>query len=181
MTVDERMRVEMMQALTAWIRAEKLNQDGAGRILGVSQPLVSRIIRTDLRPHRVSLTLLLRLWERIGGGAALTLMSPGIQVNHIKQHIPKFVSGFVPEEAYFRTLDELQHVTFVARAMKHPHFLRLSKSEDRLMLELSTPPIGEFWVLGFLKDPARVDLPEWVETPQQRDDREAWNRGERRE
>ena len=100
-------------------------------------------------------------------------------MNEIVQHIPAFVSGIDSERASFTTLDELKAVPFVARAMTMPDFLRLSKSERYLMLELSTPPIGEFWVIGYLKDPGAVDLPEWVETDAQRERRKAWNRGER--
>lgn len=101
--------------------------------------------------------------------------------NSIRQHIPNFVTGVDPEEGTFTTLDELEALPFVARAIATPGFLRLSKNENRLMLELSMPPPnGEYWVLGYIERPDEVDLPQWVETQPQREARERWNRGEHR-
>lgn len=79
-------------------------------------------------------------------------------MNHIRQHIPAFVSGIEPREAYFNTLEELMQVPFVA-CWSDTSVARFSKSERHLMAEMKD---GKFWVVGYLKDAAAVDLPVWV-------------------
>lgn len=102
-------------------------------------------------------------------------------MNEIVEHVPNFVdTGDEPRRrAEFSTLEELERVPFVERWKTGKDFVRFSKSDNCLMAELSTPPIGEFWVVGFLSDPTAVDLPQWVESDAHRLRREAWNRGER--
>jgi hypothetical protein len=97
-------------------------------------------------------------------------------VNEIIQHIPGFVDigdGPVPR-ADFSTLEELLAVPFVAR-WKDEGFIKWSKSDDLLMVEFWDKGEDKQWVVGRLKDPTAVDLPEWIESPTQRERREKWN------
>lgn len=99
----------------------------------------------------------------------------------IRQHIPSFVDGVEPQEQDFSTIEELLSVSFVARWNKTPNFIRYSKSDNCLMAEIGpseSNPAGSHWVIGFLSDPSRIDLPLWQESDAQRLRREAWNRGE---
>lgn len=108
----------------------------------------------------------------------------GAHMNEIVQHFPAYVErmGEPSPRAKFSTLSELEAIPFVARFKAgRADFLRFSKSDNCLMAEYSpTPdePAGSHWVIGFLRDPAAVDLPEWAETEPQRLRREAWNSGE---
>jgi hypothetical protein len=106
-------------------------------------------------------------------------------VNCITQHIPSFVDcRDAPESRTFETLAELEAVPFVARWKTVTGFLRFSKSEECLMAEIAPDkrdPAGAHWVVGFLRDPAAVDLPQWVETEGQRARREQWNAEARQE
>ena len=101
-------------------------------------------------------------------------------MNRIMQNIPAFVeTGEPPGGAEFATLAELLAVPFVARWKENTGFIRFSKSEECLMAELGPStrnPEGAYWVVGFLRDPAAVDLPKWIETESQRVSREEWNR-----
>ncbi len=80
-------------------------------------------------------------------------------MNAIKQHIPAFVDvehrpGWIP----FDTTDELLNLD-VVRRYRDEKFHRWSKSGDHLMVESDEG--YEWWVVGFLKDAAAVDLPAW--------------------
>ena len=97
-------------------------------------------------------------------------------MNEIIQHIPGFVDiGDGPVlRADFSTLEELLAVPFVAR-WKDKSFIKWSKCDDRLMVEFWDKGEDKQWVVGRLKDPSAVDLPEWTESPTQRERREKWN------
>lgn len=102
-------------------------------------------------------------------------------MNEIIQHVPPFVCSGDDEarpRAYFSTMAELLSVPWVARWSAMSDFVRFSKDDEYLMAELSTPPIGQFLVVGRVIDMASVDLPQWLETEEHRVRREAWNRGE---
>jgi hypothetical protein len=103
-------------------------------------------------------------------------------MNRVVQHIPDFVEtrDDSRRSGEFTTLEELFSVPFVSGWATEPNFLKWSKSDNCLMAEFSPSeeePAGQHWVVGFLKDPSSVDLPEWIETPMQRARREAWNDG----
>lgn len=104
-------------------------------------------------------------------------------MNSIRQHVPSFVDIYPakPEIATFSSLEELLAIPFVAQWRNTPGFIRFSKSDNaRLMAEIrpsKTEPAGSYWVVGTLLDPSTVDLPAWVETPEQRKEREDWNAG----
>jgi hypothetical protein len=104
-------------------------------------------------------------------------------MNRITQHIPSFVeTRDDPRKAgAFTTLDELERVPFVAGWKSEPGFVRFSLSGNALIAELAPDdeePAGAHWVVGFIENPRALDLPQWIETPMQRERREAWNRGD---
>ena len=79
-------------------------------------------------------------------------------MNEITQHIPSFVETRAPPTSCeFQTLAELEAIPFVKAWKENPNFVRFSLSDDCLMAEM----VGEFWVVGYLKDPSSIDLPQW--------------------
>lgn len=78
-------------------------------------------------------------------------------MNHIKQHLPAFVDG-EPKEADFNTTDELLAIPFVA-AWTDQDWKRFSMSDELLLAETKS---GEHWVVGFIREPAQVQLPAWA-------------------
>ncbi len=81
-------------------------------------------------------------------------------MNGIRQHIPNFIGGVEPEVVAFETLEELLAIPWVSTWTKlgRRRFHRWAKSEGCLMAEYSR---GSYWlVIGYLKKPQKVDLPE---------------------
>jgi hypothetical protein len=77
-------------------------------------------------------------------------------MNRIKQHLPGFVDG-EPQEANFDTVEDLLAIPWVGFFKQRPSFMRFSKSRELLMAEMR----DEHWVVGYIKEPDRVDLPLW--------------------
>ncbi len=85
------------------------------------------------------------------------------------QHIPSCVSGVDKKTFEFDTLQELLDNSIVKRWCMHPlnenevapegYFRRYSLSENRLMAEFKNGK--EWWVIGFIKYPEKLDLPKW--------------------
>lgn len=107
-------------------------------------------------------------------------------MNAIVRHIPAFVEHDPQDRTRvdFDTLTQLLEIPFVKEWVKFPHFLRYSQSkymENYLLVAEIAPskesPAGQHWVIGRMMDRTQ-GLIDWVETPAQRKEREAWNRGE---
>ena len=92
-----------------------------------------------------------------------------LMTNNFIQHIPGFVSGTEPKSFDFDTLDELLNHEVVKQWRMDPFnvgmsapkgwFYRYSLSEHRLMAELKHGK--EWYVIGYIKHPDKVELPEW--------------------
>jgi hypothetical protein len=96
----------------------------------------------------------------------VSLARAGGGVNHIIQHIPGFVGGVEPKEAYFTTTAELLEIPWVKTHLENRNngfmdfiFYRFSKSGDNLMVEKNDG--NWWWVIGRLRYPELVDLPLW--------------------
>jgi hypothetical protein len=84
-------------------------------------------------------------------------------MNEIREHVPQFVEGVTPRRVEFEMLEQLLAIPWVAefrdlRTTGHL-FYRFSKSGGKLMVECDK---GDWWwVVGHIKHPELVDLPEW--------------------
>ena len=93
--------------------------------------------------------------------------------NHFKKYTPLFFEGFDEEDFYFDTLEELLSNDLVANWTRNPfdlingikparpyeEFHKFSMSENKLMAELEEG--YEWWIVGFIKYPERLNLPGW--------------------
>lgn len=79
-------------------------------------------------------------------------------MNKIVKHTPSFVDSREPQPSVeFSTQAKLEAIPFVKQWKDDRDFVRFSVSENLLMAEM----IGEFWVVGYLKDPVALTLPQW--------------------
>lgn len=79
-------------------------------------------------------------------------------MNEITQYRPNYFSGFENETVSFSSTEELLEIPFIQN-FKHGKFSSFSKSDNRLMAEYDDG--YEWWVVGMIKSPELVDLPEW--------------------
>lgn len=70
-----RIRAELMVELSEIIRRRKLTQDAAAKILGVTQPRVSDLVRGKI--DLFSIDTLVDMISRAGGTVRLAVSSPG--------------------------------------------------------------------------------------------------------
>lgn len=78
---------------------------------------------------------------------------------NITQHVPNFCDGVKSKVAEFSTTEELVAIPFVASFANNKSFSGYALSEDRLM---ATYRNGDgWWVIGYLSDPEKIDLPVW--------------------
>ena len=70
-----KLKAELVLRMTEIIRARKLSQTEAGKIIGLSQPDVSRLMRGHVR--EVSTDRLLEMLTRLGCEVEITLRPPG--------------------------------------------------------------------------------------------------------
>lgn len=84
--------------------------------------------------------------------------------NQIIQHFPNYFEGFTPNESEFETLEELVEIPWVKKYLEiynedgKNHTFQIS--ENHLMIVRDDNQW--WWVVGAIKFPDRVDLPEWV-------------------
>ena len=84
----------------------------------------------------------------------------GLKMATFKQHIPAFVeTDGPPPAAEFVNTDELLALDVVRRYGKSKNFSHFAMS-DRHLIEVSDDGFN-WWVVGFVSDPAVVDLPKW--------------------
>lgn len=81
-------------------------------------------------------------------------------MNKVKRHIPSFCSAIPKEEENFSNLDELFSIEWISIWTRVNNFYRFSKSKDLLIAELNKG--NNWWVIGYIKYPELVDLPEWI-------------------
>lgn len=81
-------------------------------------------------------------------------------MNKFTVHIPAFVDYREDPPAYeFETLEELKAIPHVKQAAGIPNFSHYAITERYLM---SISDGGKhWWVLGYIRDPTAVDLPQW--------------------
>jgi len=77
----------------------------------------------------------------------------------ITKHIPTFCD-VESKSAEFSTVEELVAIPFVASFAKDKSFSGYAISEDRLMATYRNDG-GWWWVVGYLSNPEKVDLPVW--------------------
>ena len=82
-------------------------------------------------------------------------------MNEFRQHIPSFVETMGEKQPIyeFETLDDLLSLEVVKRYSKDKDFSYFALSRNKLM------EIGDdgfyWWVVGYIKNPDKLDLPEW--------------------
>lgn len=81
-------------------------------------------------------------------------------MNSFRQHIPSGVdiSG-TPQEYQFETTEELLRLEVVLRFSQDSNFSHFAKSDNCLMA--ISDGGSSWWVVGFIADPASVNLPQW--------------------
>lgn len=90
--------------------------------------------------------------------------------NYFKKHIPGFCSGVEELEFNFNSLEELLSNEWINGWTKHPfdfdepkrpnpEFHKFSLSDNRLICELKKGK--EWYVIGYIKYPERLQLPKW--------------------
>lgn len=81
-------------------------------------------------------------------------------MNKITQHIPTFVDYREPAPSYeFNSIEELLAMPFVNEHAQNNKFYRFSISGHHLMAERDNG--GWWWVVGYIAEPNRINLPEW--------------------
>lgn len=80
-------------------------------------------------------------------------------MNQFRQHIPNFIDNDDPNTFTFETTQEFLDNEYINWYTKQQNFFRLSKQDDCVILEKDDG--FYWWVLGYIKDPASLDLPEW--------------------
>lgn len=82
-------------------------------------------------------------------------------MNEITQYRPAFFEGFENETVDFDNLEDLLKIPFVANFTTNRGFNRFSVSGQMLMAEYHN---GKKWlVVGYIKNPEGLGLPEWKE------------------
>jgi hypothetical protein len=77
----------------------------------------------------------------------------------IIQHVPAFMDIEGRDIGTFETTEELLNLPFVKRCRELVDFRRFSLSGDLLMVE--TNDGLNWWVVGRIDEPGKVDLPKW--------------------
>lgn len=82
-------------------------------------------------------------------------------MNTFTQHVPRFVDtrGCNVVPIPFKTVQTLYDIPHVKLFYKRPDFSHFALSEHHLMAVLDSGYM--WWVVGFIKDPDDVDLPQW--------------------
>lgn len=81
-------------------------------------------------------------------------------MNWFSPHIPVFVDvDKRTEKIPFETTEDLLNLEVVKRYKQRPDFSHFAVS-DNLLMEISAGGLY-WWVVGYLGDPAAVDLPQW--------------------
>ena len=84
----------------------------------------------------------------------------GDEMNWFRQHIPTFVDvDESPQRIPFETLGELLNLEVLKWYGQQADFSHFAISDNCLM-EISAGGL-RWWVVGYLGDPAAVDLPQW--------------------
>ena len=89
---------------------------------------------------------------------AIVSLLGDIKMNKFTQHIPNFVDGATPEIFEFETTEQLLNSEVVKR-YKGDDFSNFAMSDSHLMV-ISDNGFN-WWVVGRIQDPSRVDLPLW--------------------
>lgn len=80
-------------------------------------------------------------------------------MNEFRQHIPNFVDIDAPPPSKFETTEDLLNLEIVQRYGKGKNFSHFAISDNCLM-EISDEGF-HWWVVGYIKEPDKVDLPKW--------------------
>lgn len=78
-----------------------------------------------------------------------------------KQYIPNFVTGTIPQEKEFNTLEELMQIDCLKRMSESPYFHRFSIQKDPTRAFLMVEYIDSYYVAGFIENLQSIDLPDW--------------------
>jgi hypothetical protein len=81
-------------------------------------------------------------------------------MNKFTQHVPSFVDISERFESEFNNTEELLEFNYVQAWSNLSHFHQFSISDNKLMAEFKDGT--EWWVIGYIKNPKDIQLPEWV-------------------
>ena len=91
-------------------------------------------------------------------------------MNKFRPYVPRYIDtrGLNLEEVLFDSTKDLLRIEHVQKFTKHPDFTEFVISNDLLMALLRE---GEKWlVVGFIKEPDKVDLPRWRGPPREEEE-----------
>lgn len=80
-------------------------------------------------------------------------------MNQIRQHRPAFFEGYENQTSGFETTNDLLQIDWVANFASMKDFHIFSMADNHLMAEYKGG--REWWVVGTVKEPQSVYLPQW--------------------